>query len=306
MCPERVPPRGRPVILESFLKLAARLPLAWLHRAGAALGWLAWRLSPAYAARLHENVHASGLCAAGACAELERAVVAETGKGVAELAAIWFGPEARVAQLVVECDGWDVVERARARGAGIIFLTPHLGCFEISALYGAQRMPLTVLYRPPKLRWVEPAMIAGRSRWQATVAPANLRGVRLLYRALARGEAVGLLPDQAPGTGEGVWADFFERPAYTMTLVKRLQQASGAALIMAFAERLPAGRGYRLFCEEIPTAGFDEAALNRAIEKQVRRCPAQYLWSYNRYKVPAGAAPPPAAKSKVESRKSEV
>jgi KDO2-lipid IV(A) lauroyltransferase len=283
--------------LQFLLQLAARLPLAWLHRAGAALGWLAYRLSPAYAARLHENVHASGVCAgAGECGELERAVIAETGKGVAELAAIWFGPEAAVARLVVACEGWDVVEKARARGAGIIFLTPHLGCFEIAALYGAQRMPLTVLYRPPKLRSLEPVMIAGRSRWQATVAPASLRGVRALYRALARGEAVGLLPDQAPGTGEGVWADFFGRPAYTMTLVRRLQEASGAAVIMAFAERLPAGRGYRLFVEEVPTERFDETALNRAIEAQVRRCPAQYLWSYNRYKVPAGAEPPPAAK----------
>jgi KDO2-lipid IV(A) lauroyltransferase len=153
-------------------------------------------------------------------------------------------------------------------------------------------MPLSVLYRPPKLRWLEPLMIAGRSRWQATVAPANLKGVRMLYRALARGEAVGLLPDQAPGAGEGVWADFFGRPAYTMTLVRRLQQRSGAAMIMAFAERLPGGAGYRLHLEALPAERFDEAALNRAVEAQVRRRPEQYLWSYNRYKIPAGAKPP--------------
>jgi KDO2-lipid IV(A) lauroyltransferase len=180
----------------------------------------------------------------------------------------------------------------RARGKGIIFLTPHLGCFEISALYGAQRLPLTVLYRPPKQRWLEPLMVAGRRRWQAVVAPATLRGVRMLYRALARGEAVGLLPDQAPGVGEGAWADFFGRPAYTMTLPRRLHERSGAAVIMAFAERLPRGRGYRLHLEELPGHALDEASLNRAIEAQVRRCPAQYLWSYNRYKAPAGAAAP--------------
>ena len=143
-------------------------------------------------------------------------------------------------------------------------------------------------------------MVAGRSRWQATVAPANLRGVRMLYKALARGEAIGLLPDQAPGTGEGAWADFFGRPAYTMTLVRRLQQASGAALIMAFAERLPDGRGYRLHLEELPAAGLSEAALNRAVEAQIRCCPAQYLWGYNRYKVPEGAEPPPARGMRAE------
>jgi KDO2-lipid IV(A) lauroyltransferase len=293
-------------MLVAVFRLLARLPLSWLHRAGAALGWLTYRASASYAARLKENLHASGVCVGDAqCEAVLRAAVAETGKSLAELVTVWFGSDETVARLVVECEHWNIVENARARGKGVILLTPHLGCFEISALYGAQRMPLTVLYRPPKIAWIEPLMVAGRSRWQAVVAPANLRGVRMLYKALARGEAIGLLPDQAPGVGEGAWADFFGRPAYTMTLVGRLQQASGAALIMAFAERLPAGRGYRLHLEELPTRDFNEAALNRAVEAQVRRCPEQYLWSYNRYKTPAGAEPPPA-KSKGESRKAKV
>jgi KDO2-lipid IV(A) lauroyltransferase len=104
---------------------------------------------------------------------------------------------------------------------------------------------------------------------------------------------VGVLPDQAPGEGEGVWVDFFGRPAYTMTLLRRLQQASGATMIMTVAERLPHGRGYRLRARALPPEAFDEAALNRAVEEEVRRCPAQYLWAYNRYKIPAGAEPPP-------------
>lgn len=278
-----------------FLRLLARLPLSWIHAAGAALGWLVYWSSPAYAARLKENLYRSGVCAnAAACAALLKQAVAEAGRGVAELIAVWFGADDRIVSLV-QCDSWEVVEAARSGGQGIIFLTPHIGCFEIAAMYVAQRLPITVLYRPPRLRWVEPLMIAGRSRWQATVAPANLRGVRMLYKALQRGGAVGLLPDQAPGVGEGAWAGFFGRPAYTMTLVGRLQKSTGAALIMTFAERLPHGRGYQLHFERIQTDVLDEAALNRAIENVVRRCPEQYLWSYNRYKVPAGAAPPPAA-----------
>ena len=273
--------------------MAARLPLAWLHRAGAVLGWVAYGCSPSSAARLRENLCASGVCIdALHCVRLRRAAIAEAGKSVAELAAVWFAPGERVEPLV-ECARWDIVERVLARRAGVILLTPHLGCFEIAALYAARRMPLTVLYRPPKQRWLEPLMAAGRSRSGAAMAPANLRGVRMLYRALARAEAIGLLPDQAPGVGEGAWAPFFGRPAYTMTLVGRLQQASGAPVVMAFAERLPAGRGYRLHLEEISTARLDEPALNRAVEDQVRRRPEQYLWSYNRYKVPAGVEPPP-------------
>src|SRR5689334_17873005 len=214
----------------AVFRLLSRLPLSWLHGAGSALGWLVYWSSPSYAARLRENLYASGVCSGEAqCGALLRAAVAEAGKAFTELIAIWFDRDDEVARLVVECENWDVAELARNRGNGVIFLTPHLGCFEICAHHVAQRMPLTALYRPPKLAWMEPLLIQGGSRFQAVVAPANIRGVRMLYKALARGEAIGLLPDQAPGKGEGVWADFFGRPAYTMTLVRRLQQASGAA-----------------------------------------------------------------------------
>jgi KDO2-lipid IV(A) lauroyltransferase len=282
-------------MLVALLRLLARLPLPWLHCAGAALGWIVYWCSPRYAGRLRENLYSSGVCSGEAqCKALLRSAIAETGKGMAELIAVWFGSDEKVARLAVACDGWEVVEAARARGQGIIIVTPHLGCFEMVSLYFVQRLPMTVMYRQPRIAWLEPIMIAGRSRWQATVAPANLRGVRMFYRTLQRRGSVGLLPDQAPKAGEGVWADFFGRPAYTMTLLKRLQQATGAAIIMVFAERLAGGRGYHMHFEEVPAAQFDEAALNRAIEAQVRRRPEQYLWSYYRYKTPAGAGAPPA------------
>ena len=277
-----------------ILKLLGRIPLRWLHCLGATLGWLVYWASPAYRRRLRENLDASGIGLDEAQrTALRQEAIAEAGKAVAELLAVWFGPKENLAKLVVELEGWEIVVAARARGNGILFLTPHIGCFEISSLYVGARMPLTVLYRPPKVSWLEPYMNASRSRLGTQLAPANMKGVRMLYRALSRGEAIGILPDQAPGQGEGVWADFFGRPAYTMTLVRRLQAGSEAALIMGFAQRLPRGRGYRLHLRELPTVAFDEAALNREVEETVRTCPAQYLWTYNRYKVPAGAEPPP-------------
>ncbi len=288
-------------MLRAVLRLLARLPLSWLHGVGAALGRLVYWCSPSYAARLRENLYASGVCSGEVqCKALLRGAVAEAGKGMIELIAVWFGSNEKVARLAVACEGWEVVEAARARGKGIIIVTPHLGCFEMVSLYFVQRQPMTVMYRPPKLAWLEPLMIAGRSRWQATVAPANLRGVRMFYRTLRQRGSVGLLPDQAPGVGEGVWTEFFGRPAYTMTLAVRLQRATGAAVIMVYAERLTGGQGYHMHFEELPTAQLDEAALNRAIEAQVRRCPEQYLWSYNRYKVPAGADAPPAPGMRAE------
>jgi len=282
-------------LLSAVMRLGARMPLAVLHFLGAGFGWLVYGLSPTYRRRCRENLLISGLCADdGIFRGTLHAAVAETGKSITELCRVWFGADEEIDR-IVRCDEWAVVDAALSAGKGLIFLTPHLGCFEISALYGARRLPLTILYRPPKRAGLEALMQAGRQRAQAKLAPANLQGVRLLIKALRRGEAIGVLPDQAPGVGEGKWVDFFGRPAYTMTLVSRLQESTGAAVVMAFAERLPRGTGYRLHLERVTANPFDSAALDRAVERVVGRCPAQYLWGYNRYKVPAGAEPPPAA-----------
>jgi len=285
-------------MLNPMLRLLALLPLSWFHAAGILLGWAVYLASPRYAARLRENLAQSSLGGDEDSKQLLlHQCIAESGKGVMELIPIWFGKPEKVAALVRDCHGWEHVEAGLAQGKGIIFLTPHLGCFEISALYAAQHFPLTVLYRPPKLAWLGALMLAGRSHKQLTLAPANLRGVRLLLRALKRKQAIGLLPDQAPGVGEGVWADFFGRPAYTMTLPGGLAETSGATVLLAFARRLPQGRGYAItiqpLAENLPTdASAAAQKLNLAVEALVRDCPQQYLWGYNRYKTPAGASPP--------------
>jgi KDO2-lipid IV(A) lauroyltransferase len=281
-----------------LLKLLAKLPLRWLHRLGALLGWLIYFASPRYAARLRENLEKSGVCTDPAdCRRLLHRAVAETGKSGTELLAVWLRPEQEALQLMRKRHGWEHVEAALARGKGIIFLTPHLGCFEITSLYYAARHPITVLYRPPKLRWLQPLLEIGRRRGQVTLAPTDMSGVKALLKALKRGEAVGILPDQTPSNGEGVWAEFFGRPAYTMTLAARLARSTGAAVILAYAERLPCGEGFDLWLEPLP-AGLpeqpDAAArfINAAIENLIRKQPAQYLWSYNRYKTPRGVEPP--------------
>ncbi|MDD5181035.1 MAG: lysophospholipid acyltransferase family protein [Gallionellaceae bacterium] len=277
-----------------IFNLTARLPLGALHRLGSALGWATYFMSGTYARRMRENL---GFAMAGRTEkdfrEVLNASIAEAGKGVAELPWLWRRPLAEVAASVKTCHDWEHVEAARARGKGVIFLTPHLGCFEISATYAAQWFPITVLYRPPKLAWLEPVMRSGRERGQLRLARTDVSGVRLLYKALKRGEAIGLLPDQVPGKGEGEWADFFGRPAYTMTLVGRLAESSGAAVIMAYVERLPKGAGYAIHFAPLELApGLPVVRqINAALEKIVRACPAQYLWSYNRYKIPAGIEP---------------
>ena len=276
-------------------RLLAVLPLSVLHRLGALCGWIVYLVAPRYRRCLSTNLRAAGF----AENSLLRQAIAEAGKGLLELPAIWLRPHATVARWVSEVTGWELVEAALAGRRGIIFLTPHLGCFEITAQYYAYRAPahapLTALYRPPRKKAVEPLMLAGRNRPNLHLASADLKGVRVLLRALKRGEAIGILPDQAPGVGEGEWAEFFGRPAYTMTLVGRLGEASGAQTILAYAERLPRGRGYHLHLAPMPAplpGELPARTLNRALEGLIRRCPAQYVWGYNRYKVPAGAQAP--------------
>ncbi|MCS3802419.1 lauroyl/myristoyl acyltransferase [Chromobacterium alkanivorans] len=203
--------------------------------------------------------------------------------------------------MVKSCSGWEHVEAALAKGHGIVFVTPHLGSYDIAGRYISSRLPfpLTAMYRPPKLAWLEPVMQAGRARGKGKTAPATGAGVRVLMKALKSGEATIILPDQVPGNGEGVWAPFFERPAYTMTLVPRLAQISGVETLFFVGERLPGGQGFRVHIEP-PAQAFsgdkeqDAAQLNAQVEALIRRFPSQYLWSYNRYKCPPGVSRPDA------------
>ncbi len=278
----------------TLLRFLSRLPLSALHRLGALAGWAAYWASPTYRRHVRENLALA--FPGGVPPGLRAAAVAHAGRGLLELPALWLRPKERVVTLVRRVSGWEAVEAAWQAGRGIVFLTPHLGCFEITAQYYASRAPITVLYRPPKQGWLRPVVEQGRGGPNLRLAPADTAGVRLLARALRRREAVGILPDQVPGRGEGLWVDFFGRPAYTMTLAARLAEMSGAAVIFAFGERLPGGEGFHLHLSPppLPIAGTlpeRVAALNRALEALIRRCPEQYLWGYNRYKVPAGAEP---------------
>ena len=272
-------------------RLLSCLPLAVLQYLGTLAGWLAYGVSP----RLRRNIQAH-MPADLTVQPSGWAVAAETGKGILELPWLWRRPQATVVARVVKVDNWSLVEAAWAAGKGILFLTPHLGCFEITAQYYASHRPMTVLYRKPKRASLVPLIEQGRGA-NLKLAPADLSGVRNLLKALKQGEAVGMLPDQVPGSGEGTWVPFFGRPAYTMTLAPRLAD-TGATVILAYAERLPHGAGYHLKLFPLPEAleGSPEqkaATINRALEGLIRQCPSQYAWGYNRYKRPRGAPPAP-------------
>ncbi|MDR2188835.1 MAG: lysophospholipid acyltransferase family protein [Azonexus sp.] len=275
-----------------LFRIFSRLPLWLVHLLGGWLGRLIYLLSPTYRRHVRQNMAQAGIAPA-----LRGAVAAETGKQMAELARIWLRPLAEANAQVVEVVGGERVAAAQQAGRGIVFLTPHLGCFEITAQYLSALGDITVLYRPPKSAAAQQLILTGRQRPQLHLAPADLSGVRALVKALKKGQMIGLLPDQAPKAGEGAWLKFFDRDAYTMTLAARLTE-TGAATLLTWGERLPGGRGYRIHflppSQPLSGTTLERAAqINHEIEALIRQCPTQYLWGYNRYKRPRGAEPPP-------------
>ena len=281
-----------------MLRQLARLPLERLHTIGATCGRLAYRLSGKMRARLQENVRRAGIIAPGDVRTLQDFSLncaGEIGKGVLEILPAWFGRPGDILSRVRVDASWEYVGPLLDIGKGVILLTPHLGAFEVAGQFIATRIPFTIMYRPPRMKWLRPLFRHGRSQGLAQLTTADVRGVRALLRALRRGEAIGLLPDQVPAQGHGIDAEFFGRPAYTTTLIGRLQQATGASIIVVRMRRLPDAAGFELSfvpADTLPTGDAESArALNLLQEEIIRTCPEQYLWSYNRYKAPIEALP---------------
>ena len=274
-------------MVSTFSLFITRLLLSIAHFLGAGLGLFIMLCSPKTKQQTLANMQQSGLLH-NKNAAYEN--FSELGKTILETPLIWTSSTQQIQQLVSLVYGWERVKQAQAAGKGIIFLTPHMGSFEITSRYYALHAPITVLYRPPKKAWLGPLVNKGRQHSNVLLAPANMQGVKALVQALKRGEAVGILPDQIPQAGEGEWADFFGKPAYTMTLASKLAKKTGAVVIMAFGERLKNAKGFEIHLQTIDSID-SPALLNKAIERQIAQNPMQYLWQYNRHKISRKAKP---------------
>ena len=270
----------------TLFKSMSVLPLWLVHGLGWGLGWLVFAASGVYRRRFLANARQAGMAW-----PQWRGAVGASGQLVAELPRLWLGRP-----VPVLWDGAHHVEEALALGRGVLFLTPHLGCFEVTAQayaqrYGQAHQPMTVLFRPPRQPWLRELVTRARARPGLHTAPTTLAGVKQMIKALKKGQSLGLLPDQVPPLGLGLWLPFFGREAYTMTLSARLAQQTGATVLMAWGERLSWGRGYRVHVQPLaaalPADGEPAASvINQALEDLIRACPQQYLWGYARYKQP--------------------
>lgn len=280
--------------MQMLFKFLAHWPLWSLRALGRLLGWAVWISSARYRRQAEESLRRALSSAAAEAAglgpedlgQLERASRAEAGLLVTELPKIWCNPRVLEQLRVV---GLEQAREAAAQGRGIVFLTPHLGAFEIAPRLLARMVaPMTVLYRPARKPAMERLLQSLRPTEGVRAVPANGSGVRQMIKALRAGEAIGMLPDQVPTLGDGVWSEAWGWPAYTMTLPLRLAASSGAAMFWIAVLRVRGGWEMHLTAWQPRQGSLDEQVLemNQACERQILRSPAQYLWAYNRHKQP--------------------
>lgn len=283
-----------------LFRLLAALPLRMLHSVGNLLGDSAFYLARKDRERIRANLQTAGLSAGDADV---KAVLRETAKSGLELPVAFFRRPEQVAGLFKAAHGWQHVQEALDNREGLLLVTPHIGSYDIAGRYISEQLPfpLTAMYKPPKIKAFHQVMQAGRVRGKGRTAPTSIQGVKQIIKALRAGEAIIVLPDHVPSPnegGEGVWADFFGKPAYTMTLAGKLARIKGVKTLFFVGERLPQGQGFVLHIEPVRGAfngnkAHDAELVNRNVEYWVKRFPAQYLFAYNRYKHPEGAHEPP-------------
>lgn len=264
------------------------LPLAWLQAMGSALGRLGAILPGRYRKRAFENLR---LAYPEATSAMDRLAMIELLQMFLELPYLWARRNADKLDQIIRCDDWALIDDALAQGKGVILISPHIGAFEMLGPFYTRRHNATVIFKEPRMQWLKLLINRIRLSPALKLVPANQTGVKGLVKTLIKGETIGFLPDQVPALGDGVYAPFFGKDAYTITLVQRMQAIRNSPIFTVGLERLPKGKGYRFhivpMSQALPESPELAAAqINAALEQMVRKMPMQYLWGYNRYKTP--------------------
>ncbi len=221
---------------------------------------------------------------------LARTSISETLKTFFEFPYILMNKSEKLLDKIVHIDGQAYVDAAMSKGRGVLFLSPHLGSWEVLGLKVASEYPLTSMFKPNKFQPINSLLKSAREGGGGKLVPTNRKGVSAILRALKRGEASGILPDQIPDGGSGVeFEPFFGQTAATMTLVSGLIKKTQAEAIGCFARRLPCGNFeivYRPVDEDLYDKDPKVSArgLNKTVESLIEIAPEQYQWIYKRFR----------------------
>lgn len=288
--------RGR--LATGLLQLMALLSLNANRAVGHFIGLLLWQLNGSSRRVTETNLQ---MCFPEMPSQqrtlLARQSLIETAKGMTELGWVWHRPEQALA---LTHGGNTEFSAALETGAAVIVLAPHLGCWEVLNFWLAKQAPMHAMFLPSGIQRLDDLVLASREKIGSTMHPATARGVATLVRALKKGHSLtAILPDQVADRHGGRFADFYGQPAWTGTLSSKLIQQTGAQVFMAFAKRLPEHNGYQVLMQPADQGIYSDdmdtslAALNNSIEALISEAPAQYLWSYKRFRrAPEGQAKP--------------
>jgi KDO2-lipid IV(A) lauroyltransferase len=279
--------------LHFILKGVASLPLSLAQILGGLGGIMAYTFSSHFRGLFQENYH-HAMQLHGRTIHPLRAAAAS---GMLFIDSLWIWHNPQKALQRADVQDWSLVDQAVQEGKGLVMLTPHLGGFEIIPRILANHFPATILYRPARQEWLNNLIEAQRAYPNMHFVPTNLQGVRKMVKALQEGEAIGILPDQVPSAGDGVWVKFFNRYAYTTPLPARLAIRNQTPVILFSAIRKSLGQGWIIKAQRLKAFSEDPhhaaAQMNEALEAVILEAPEQFIWSYNRYKHPEGAELPP-------------
>ena len=222
---------------------------------------------------------------------LARQSLLESARNTFEIALFWRHPEQGLKRIVA-VDGDAPLRQAVMEGKPVMILAPHLGCWEVLNFWLATEFGLHAMFAPSGLPEVDDLIRSGREHFGSTMYPTTARGVAGLVRAMKKGALTAILPDQVPDRRSGRHAPFYGQPTYTGTLACKLIRQTGAVTFMAWARRLPEGQGFEIRVRQAEPQIADEdldtalQAMNRSIAGLIDEEPAQYLWSYKRFRRP--------------------
>lgn len=282
-----------PLFAKGFIAIASWIPLGLNQALGRFIGRLLWWFPNSNKQVTLQNI---SITFPDLSITEQRALAKQSllqlGMMVLELGPAWRWSKEKLSPLIKEIEGKEFLEEAVAQNKGIMFLSPHIGAWEVLAIYLSMHYPSTFLYRPPNMSAIEPLMVKSRGRLGAALAPTDVRGVRTLIQALKQNQITLVLPDQDAGEKGGIHAPFFGFPARTMTLASKLIQKTDCVPLFVGLERLGNAKGYKLHI----MSGSDDLAskddvvatqaLNKGVEEMVKQIPEQYLWSYKRFRKP--------------------
>jgi KDO2-lipid IV(A) lauroyltransferase len=273
-----------------ILKVSSLIPLGMLRVLGSCLGYCHWALNTRVKKTTLTNLK---ICFPNMSLvdqqKLARKSLCETMKALLEAGRIWRRDWRWLNSKIVGVSNENILTEKINKGRGLIVITLHMGNWEVVGPYLAHQFPLTALYQPFKYSEIDGWILKARQEKNIHMAPGNSHGIKKLLKALRHKEAVCILPDQVPDRNAGrIISKFFNKPAWTMSLIHNLIKRTECELCYCYALRVE--NGFHLYVADANPDIFSEqleisaAAMNADLENIARKAPSQYQWEYKRFR----------------------